>query len=203
MVGFGCYKVSDKTLIEYAVSIGYTLFDTARNYKNEHLLANIDNIDVITKLWNTDNSFNKTQLAVDESLERLKNKSVYCFLIHYPFENYKESWEGLKKAKADGKCKYIGISNVTIEDLKTLDGVDVIQNEINSNNYFTCFDLIQFCRKNNIIIQAHRPLDRANFEKYNKKIMLRFLVASNIIPIVGSKNYEHIKENYESISCWL
>ena len=69
-------------------------------------------------------------------------------------------------------------------------------------------DIVDYCKTNNIIVEAWSPLGSGKMikkqeiiemaNKYNKtsaQLCLRWCVQNNVIPIPKSKNYERMNEN--------
>src|SRR4051812_12848021 len=79
-------------IVARGLEIGYRSIDTARVYRNEDGvgegvrrsgLARAD-VFITTKVWNTDQGFDATLKAFDDSLERLRMDYVDLYLIHWP-----------------------------------------------------------------------------------------------------------------------
>src|SRR5699024_2329073 len=145
-----------KQTVRDALDNGVTLLDTAQMYgpnRSEELVGEViqeyqrDKVVVATKVAHRedengetiiDNSPEFLKKKVDEALERMQLEYIDLFYIHYPDPEEKtplnEAVAGLNEAKEAGKIRAIGISNVTLDQLKTAnrDGhVDVVQNQYN------------------------------------------------------------------------
>ncbi len=99
-----------------------------------------DDVFVITKLWNTNHRPERVKPAIEASLKRLQLDFVDLYLIHTPFafqpgEDFDprdssgnviydrgvtlpETWGALERLVDEGKCKAIGISDVSLEQPK-------------------------------------------------------------------------------------
>src|SRR5699024_8166416 len=102
---------------------------------------------------------------VDEALERMQLEYIDLFYIHYPDPEEKtplnEAVAGLNEAKEAGKIRAIGISNVTLDQLKTAnrDGhVDVVQNQYNLLDREAENGMFDYCADNNITFIPFFPL---------------------------------------------
>ena len=130
--GIGCWRSPSgdvtKNSVLWALEYGYRHIDTAAIYKNEVDVGNairesgIDRKElfVTTKLWNTDSRAHRQQSAFDESLDKLGLDYVDLYLIHWPVENFIESWHELEKIYRSGRAKAIGVSNFKVHHLEAL-----------------------------------------------------------------------------------
>jgi len=118
-----------------------------------------------------------------------------------------------------GKVKYIGTSNVNLEQLKQINNIskiDFFEGIYNLDcKYYENVGLIDYCRDNNIMFAAYQPIRRNKIakkdykflrnlaEKYNKtqnQIMINWIVKEKgIMPLIKSTNIGRIKENLEAL----
>jgi methylglyoxal/glyoxal reductase len=73
----------------------------------------------------------------------------------------KETWKELETLQKLGKIKSIGVSNYTIEHLEELLSYCEIKPVVNQVEFHPwCFqsELLDFCQKNGILLQAYSPL---------------------------------------------
>jgi diketogulonate reductase-like aldo/keto reductase len=107
------------------------------------------------------------------------------------------------------------VSNYGVSHLKQLLEWPDLQikpayNQIELNPWLQHRDIQEFCKQNDIIIQAYLPLmgGRKNEDsviqqlskKYNKspaQIMLKWSVQSNLMPLPKSSNWGRVKENFD------
>ncbi len=76
--------------------------------------------------WNDDRSIYRSLRAksleeeLDNSLRRLGRETIDLYQIHWPNpeEEIEEGWEALAKFKAQGKIRYIGVSNFNVDQMK-------------------------------------------------------------------------------------
>jgi diketogulonate reductase-like aldo/keto reductase len=93
--GLGTWNLNGKTAYKAiigALDLGYRLIDTAMIYGNEREIgkALIDSnlpreeIFITSKVWNTDQGYEATLKAFNQSLRRLKLMYLDLYLIHWP-----------------------------------------------------------------------------------------------------------------------
>ena len=223
MAGIGTFLLTPdqaESAVLEALKDGYRLIDTANAYVNEKAVGRAmkksglarEDIFLETKIWP---SFYEQEDAIEKTLERLDTDYIDLLLIHQPSGNYVAGYRLMEKAYKAGKVKAIGLSNFTKEQVqKILDICEVkpavLQTEVHP--YFREKELKEFLEKEEIKIQAWYPLghgDNALLEeaalvelgkKYQKstaQIILRWHIQDGNIVIPGSKNPEHIKDNFD------
>ncbi|WFD44596.1 hypothetical protein MPSI1_003264 [Malassezia psittaci] len=178
-VGLGCWMGSPGAFdlrkgMEIALKAGYRHFDTAALYGNEDVVgdsiraSNVPRSEVFvtTKLAN---GRNDVQAAFDESLKKLNIDYIDLYLMHWPqatdsFVNCWKQMENLLETRK-GKVKSIGISNFSVKTLnELLPHCKVIPavNQIESHPYLPEWDVVDLCKKHNIVVTAYTPLGQAN-----------------------------------------
>lgn len=222
-LGYGTYKASGKELIEgvqFALSIGYRLIDTAEMYDNEEEIGKAikesgiprNEIFITSKVWNTNQGYENTLKSFNNSLKRLNVDYLDLYLIHWPVSGkYIETWKALEKLYRDGKVRAIGVSNFLIHHLQNImDKCEIVPmvNQIEFHPHLVQKDLLNFCKINKIQLEAWSPLMRGRIneipeiveiaKKYNKtpaQIVLRWDLQHEVVTIPKSVHKERIKEN--------
>ena len=122
-VGYGCMITSDPTVIARAVDMGINYFDTSRGYQNGQnermvgaaLGAKRKNVFISTKC---DQRTGTGILAeLDTSLKELNTDHVDVWLLHglgNPAQISDDLVEAQRKAKEQGKTRFIGVSTHTL-----------------------------------------------------------------------------------------
>ena len=223
MAGIGTFLLSPdeaEASVLSALQCGYRLIDTANAYVNEKAVGramkrsglNREEIFLETKLWP---SFYEQDDAVDKTLARLDTDYIDLLLIHQPAGNYIAGYRQMEKAYKEGKVRAIGLSNFNESQIREILEIcevrpSVLQTEVHP--YSQEKALKQFLAQEGMVIQAWYPLghgDKAlineplftelaqKYGKSNAKIILRWHIQDGNIVIPGSKNAEHIRDNFD------
>jgi diketogulonate reductase-like aldo/keto reductase len=189
---------------------------------------------VTTKLWNLDHGYDSTLRAFDKSLEELGLDYLDLFLIHWPVKGSRlshwkplkrtleivgyavpgsrhESWKAMEKILSGGRCRAIGVSNYTIRHLEELFSFSAVIPAVNQVEFTPfCFqkELLDFCRKHNIQLQAYSPLTRgqrlddptlvelaAQYRCSVAQLLIRWAIQHGAVTIPKASNPMHIREN--------
>ena len=223
-LGLGVYQIppgkSTVKAVKYALKIGYKHFDTAMIYGNESDVGTAlkesdvkrEDIFVTTKVWNSDQGYDSTLKAFESSLKRLSLSYVDLYLIHWPVHGkIIETWEAMIKLLSSGKVNVIGVSNYSIKELKeTINSSDVIPaiNQVEFHPFLYQKDLLQFCKRNLIQLEAYSPLTRGErlddsdvvrvakmYDKTPAQILVRWSLQHNLVVIPKSSHEKRILEN--------
>lgn len=127
-----------------------------------------------------------------------------------------EAWLGLQNCVHKGLVRDIGVSNYTVSHLKNLikhSQVTIIPavNQVEYNPYLVDTEIYDYCKQNNILIQAFAPLGNGKTlmddttmsdlaEKYSKssaQIALRWAFQLGITTVTKTEKAERMKENLD------
>src|SRR3954470_3624188 len=128
-----------------------------------------------TKLWNTNHRPERVKPAFEASLKKLQLDYVDLYLIHTPFAfqpgelqdprdpngnviydkgvTLLDTWRALESLVDEGKCKAIGLSDVSLEKVKEIFEAARIKPavvHVESHPYLPQWDLVDYCRENGI-----------------------------------------------------
>ena len=224
LLGLGVYnmygKEAEQAVLD-ALEIGYRLIDTASMYNNETEIGNAvknssiarQDIFVTTKVNNSDQGFDSTLRAIDTSLSKLQMDYVDLYLIHWPIKaKRKETWKALEKIYAGGKAKAIGVANYVVpflEELRSYSDIVPALNQVEFSPYLYPEELLRYCHRAGIVLQAYSPLVRGKrmndprlirlAEKYGKttaQIMLRWDLDLGVSTIPKSASHERLKRKF-------
>ncbi len=224
-LGFGVFLSppgdETKNAVRWAIEAGYIHLDTATVYENEQDVGNAikesgvarEKLFVTTKLWNSDMRANRQLKAFDESLERLQMDYVDLYLVHWPVENFVESYLLLEEIYASGKAKAIGVSNFQTHHMdKLLAKAKIVPavNQIELHPYLTQETVRKYCAEKGIVIEAWSPIGGQGNDvlqnpvitgiasKYGKsaaQVIIRWHLQQGIVVIPKSVRKPRIEEN--------
>lgn len=223
-VGIGTYLLEPQDAensVREALQMGYRLIDTANAYRNERAVGRgmktsgvkREDIFLSTKLWPSEY---ENPHAIEETLERLQTDYIDLLFLHQPTKNWRKGYQQLVDAYKKGIIRSIGISNFEgqyIEDvLKEFDvKPQVIQ--VECHPFFPQDELRKITDKEHIAIMSwyplggkgmtdellHQPLIEKIAKKHHKttaQVILRWHIQMGFVVIPGSKNVDHIRDNY-------
>lgn len=142
-----------------------------------------EDIFVTTKLWNSNHRPERVEPAFEASLERLRLKDLDLYLIHTPFAfqpgddqdprdqngnilydrgvTLLETWNAMESLVEHGRCRAIGLSDITLNELMPLYESARIKPavvQVESHPYLPETELLEFCRQKGIVFLAFAPL---------------------------------------------
>jgi 2,5-diketo-D-gluconate reductase A len=134
-LGFGVFQVPPEEtqgVVEMALDAGYRHIDTAAAYRNEKAVGAAlaasglprEEVFVTTKLWNSEQGYDATLAAFEESLGRLGLDHVDLYLIHWPVpteDRFVDTWRAFERIYEEEATRTIGVSNFRIDDLERLE----------------------------------------------------------------------------------
>ena len=193
---------------------------------------------IVTKLWNTNHRPERVKPAFEASLKKLQLDFVDLYLIHTPFAfqpgddqdprdaNGKviydqgvtllDTWTAMEGLVEEGKCRAIGLSDVSLEHVQGIVEAATIKPavvHVESHPYLPEWDLLNFCKKNGIVLQAFASLGHnsepklledpvvvAIAKRVNKtpaQVLLAWAIQRGTSPLTTSKNPSRIQENFD------
>jgi aryl-alcohol dehydrogenase-like predicted oxidoreductase len=223
-IGFGAMRVvNDREegvrVLRRAVELGVTLIDTADIYgagKSEEIVAEAlhpypDDVVIATKgglghgLQDRirDGRPEHLRSACEASLRRLKLERIDLYQLHRhdPAVPIEESLGALRDLREEGKIRLIGLSNVSVAQLRAAQAVAPIasvQNEYN-RGLLTSEDVLEACEGDGIAFIPWRPLGEG---MRGPGYELRWLLDRSpvILAIPGTSRVSHLEENMRDFS---
>lgn len=223
MAGIGVFMMSPaeaESSVESALKSGVRLIDTANGYMNESGTGRgikksgvpREEIFLVTKLWPT---VYEKETAVDETLKRLGTDYIDLLFLHQPTANWREGYRNIEKAVKSGKVRAIGLSNFPDEMLR--EAIDTMELkpqvvQVEAHPYYPQTELKKLLAETGMGLMAWYPLGHGDkslinepiftelakkYGKTNAQIILRWHIQSGNVVIPGSKNPEHIRDNFD------
>jgi len=197
-----------------------------------------EDVFVGTKLWNTNHRPERVRPAFEASLKRLQLDYVDLYCIHTPFafkpgdeqdprdENgnviyddatkLTDTWKALESLVDEGRCKFIGLSNVSLEQLKEVFESARIKPavlQVESHPYHPQWELLDYCKRKGIVMQAFAALGHGmeprllddsvitgiakRVHKTPAQVLLAWAVQRNTAPLTTATIPRHIEENFQ------
>jgi len=223
-LGLGVWQTKDGdqvvNAVKWAIEAGYRHIDTAAIYQNELGVgrgvheSGIDRSDIFitSKVWNSDQGYDSTLRAFDNSLKKLGTDYLDLYLIHWPVAGkYKDTWKALEYLYQQKRVKAIGVSNFLkhhLEDLLPVVEFIPMVNQLEFHPYLLQQELQDYCVSHQIQYEAWSPLMQGKAfeieafkdiaEKYDKSVaqlLIRWNLQKGIITIPKSSNQERIVQN--------
>ncbi|MEM4500471.1 MAG: aldo/keto reductase [Candidatus Woesearchaeota archaeon] len=224
MIAFGTYRLfgeKGEQILKYAIEVGYRIIDTAESYQNEDMVGRVlkmcdrKKIFLITKVSPNKLMYKDLIHAAIESVKKL-DTYIDLYLIHIPnpVVPLGHTIQAMKKLQEKSIIRYYGVSN--FDYMQTLEainyGIYAHQHEY-SLVYRWFEDVLALCKLKKVKFFAYRPLSygdvfmepfKSYIEKVAKKhnrtiaqISLKWIQQKGAIPIIGSQNPDHIKEDFD------
>ena len=221
--GLGTFRAEGQETVEAvkkAVEVGYIHIDTAFIYGNEKEVGQgiresgiaREDLFVTTKLWTGDHGYETSLKAIETSLENLGLDYVDLYLVHWPVEEkLLDTWRVMEEIAKKGLSRAVGVSNFTprlIEELKEVSSLIPAVNQVEYHPYLNQKELLAYCQKAGIQLEAYSPLTRGRklddpklvniAVKHGKtaaQILLRWNLQTEVVTIPKSVTPSRIAEN--------
>ncbi len=222
-VGFGAMRIVEdpdegRSVLRRALELGVNFVDTADVYgagRSEELVAEAlhpypPGLVIATKGGlgrgfqerHRDARPERLREACDESLRRLRLERIDLYQLHRhdPEVPIEESVGALEQLRQEGKVRLIGLSNVSVGQLRAAQSVTSIasvQNEYN-RGLLTSEDVLAACEADGIAFLPWRPLGEGLQSPAEE---IRWLLDRSpvILPIPGTSKVEHLEANMATV----
>jgi aldehyde reductase len=193
---------------------------------------------ITTKLWNNNHRLERVQPAFEASRARLQLDYVDLYLIHTPFafqpgdnqdprdENgnvvyddgitLMDTWRAMEALVDGGKCKAIGLSDVSLEQVREVFQSSRIKPavvQVESHPYLPQTEILEFCNSKGIVMLAFAPLGHgikpgvlelptiiAIAQRINKtpaQVLLEWAVQRGTAVLTTPKTPKRARENFD------
>ncbi len=191
-----------------------------------------------TKLWNNNHRPERVRPAFEASLKRLQLDYVDLYSTHTPFAfkpgdeqdprdkngnviyddavTLTSTWKALESLVDEGRCKAIGLSNVSLVQLKEVFEIARIKPavvQVESHPYLPEWDLLDYCKRNGIVMQAFAALGHGiepkltddpvitviakRVSKTPAQVLLAWAIQRGTAPLTTATSIRHIEENFD------
>lgn len=193
---------------------------------------------ITTKLWNSNHRPERVKPAFDSSRAKLQSDYVDLYLIHTPYAfqpgdnqdprdqngdviydndiTLMDTWRAMEALVDGGKCKAIGLSDVTLEHVREVFESARIKPavvQVESHPHLPETELLEFCNNNGIVLLAFAPLGHgikpgvledptivALARRLNKtpaQVLLAWAIQRGTAVLTTPKTPERARENFD------
>lgn len=221
-----------KNSLRKGIELGMTHIDTAELYNSgtsERIIGEVikeydrDDLFITSKLFPKHFGYNSMLKACNKSLERLDIKYLDLYLVHFPsfvFSKIKKHMRVMEQLLNEGKIRYIGVSNFSVDQFKEAEGLlknsEIVANQLRANikTQKHIHYSLPYYRKEGVILTAYSPLGHRGYTKLGgelrskleqiaeshdstiQQIALAWLINhENVIAIPKAFRIRHTEEN--------
>ncbi len=233
-IGLGTWLIdNDKVydVIKTALDLGYRHIDTAQAYENEEGVGRAikdsgikrEDIFITSKIKAEHKTFDEAYDSINKSLRTMGLEYLDLMIIHSPepwaefrgdkkyFIENVEVWKALEKAYREGKVKAIGLSNFLIEDIDNIlknAEIKPMVNQILTHISNTKSELIDYSKKNDILVEAYSPIahgaalnNETIIQMANKyhvsvaQLCIRYILELGLVVLPKASSRAHLEQN--------
>jgi diketogulonate reductase-like aldo/keto reductase len=219
LLGLGTSQLTIRTVdtICDALQLGFRMIDTCPEYHTQRGIGEAIRACglergaafVVTKVSPDEDAYE----AVASSLAQLKLDYVDLVLLREPpqFGVGEKAWQALRRARREGLTRDIGVSSYSIDCIEELvyrSGEMPAVNQIEWSPFGHSPRMLDFCRDNDILIQAWSPLTRARrldddkvaamaarYGKTPAQLLIRWNLQLGVVPLPKANHVTHQREN--------
>lgn len=218
--------------VRQAIKIGYRHIDSAQAYGNERGVGEgirtcgvpREELFIVSKVAAEHKDYDSAMQSIDETLAKMGLDYLDMMIIHSPqpwmevnqsenryIEGNKEAWRALEDAYNAGKLRAIGVSNFLEQDIENIledCRVQPMVNQILAHISNTPFELIDYCKSKDIVVEAYSPVAHgaalgnpaigAIAEKYGVSIpqlCIKYDLQLDMVVLPKTANPDHMRAN--------
>jgi alcohol dehydrogenase (NADP+) len=197
-----------------------------------------EDVFITTKLWNNNHRPERVQPAFESSRARLRLDYIDLYLIHTPFAfqpgdnqdprdkngnvvydngiTLMDTWRAMEALVDGGKCKAIGLSDVSLEQVREVFQSSRIKPavvQVESHPYLPQAEILEFCNSKAMVMLAFAPLGHgikpgvlelpaivAIAQRINKtpaQVLLAWAVQRGTAVLTTPKTLARARENFD------
>ena len=228
LIGLGTWRLRGPECtqaVKNSLKLGYRHIDTADLYENHKDVAlaltesglEREELFITSKVGPQDLRYDDLLKTGERILKELELAYLDLLLIHWPNSSIPlmQTLQAMAELKGAGKVKNIGVSNFTrthiAEGLQHHPGL-ISVNQVEFHPFLYQKDLLNYCRRENIVLTAYSPLARGKVfkdpkitelaEKYGRtpaQLVLRWLLEKEIVVIPKASSQEHLQDNINAL----
>jgi 2,5-diketo-D-gluconate reductase A len=224
LLGLGTWELRHRTeeIVTAALDAGYRLFDTSGDYHTQHGIGAAlhasgvprESVYLVTKIEEGEGC----QDAARRNLAELRTDYADLVLLRHAGDDGigETQWRDLRRARSEGMARDIGVTNYSIEQIEELvyrTGEMPAVNQIEWSPFGHSPRMLDFCRDNDIVIQAGSPLTRATrlnddkiaqmaarYGKTPAQLLLRWSLQMGVVPLPKANTPQHLGENLRAFT---
>ncbi len=230
-VGFRQFDCAERYRNETAVGEAFQqMFQSGKVSREEVFIG--------TQLWNNNHRPERVRPAFEASLRRLQLEYADLYSVHTPFafkpgdeqdprdESGKviydeavtllDTWKAMESLVETGRCKAIGLSDVSLAQLQEIFAAARVKPavlQVESHPYLPQWEMLDFCKRHGIALQAFAPLGHAiepklledpvitniakRVNQTSAQVLLAWALQRGTALLTTSKAPSRIRENFE------
>ena len=200
--------------------------------------TNRNDLFITTKLWNNNHRPERVQPAIESSRDRLQMEYIDLYLMHTPYAfrpgddqdprdqndhviydqgtTLMDTWRAMENLVDRGLCKAIGLSDVSLDQLREVSGQARIKPsvvQIESHPYLPQTEVLDFCNSNGVVMLAFAPLGHGikpgvledpvilsiahRVDKTPAQVLLAWAIQRGTAVLTTPKTPDRAKENFD------
>ncbi len=230
-VGFRQFDCAERYRNETAVGEAFQqMFQSGKVRREEVFIG--------TKLWNNNHRPERVRPAFEASLRRLQLEYADLYSVHTPFAfkpgdeqdprdesgnviydeavTLLDTWKAMESLVETGWCKAIGLSDVSLAQLQEVFAAARVKPavlQVESHPYLPQWEMLDFCKRHGIVMQAFAPLGHAiepklledpvitniakRLNQTPAQVLLAWALQRGTALLTTSKAPNRIRENFE------